>query len=103
MFSNGSLIVVGVVLLGLLGVGLKIRAGSEIDKHPSDGLSHTGGAGAPQASGSSELTARDEGGPDPLIRTAPHRRSADPQSAAFFERNTYVAERPRRTVTTPIR
>jgi hypothetical protein len=68
MLSSGSLIVVGVVVLGLLGVGigLKTRAGSEIEKHPSDGLARGGGAAAPQASGSSELKPRDEGGVDPF-------------------------------------
>jgi hypothetical protein len=64
--SLGFLIVIGVLLLGFFGVGLglKSRAGSEIEKHPSDGLSRGGGEGAPQASGSSRLLEHEDGGHD---------------------------------------
>jgi hypothetical protein len=66
---SGVLVVVGVFVLGFLAVavGLKTRAGSEIGKHPTDGLSHGGGPAAPQASGSSEMLPTDgEGGQDPF-------------------------------------
>jgi hypothetical protein len=65
---SGVLIVVAVFVLGLvgIGVGLKTRAGSEIGKHPTDGLSQGGGAAAPQASGSSEMLPSEEGGHDPF-------------------------------------
>ncbi len=69
MLGNGSLIVVGVFVLGLIGVGLglKSRAGSEIDEHPSDGTAHQGEAAAPQAKGGGGITEpSDDGGTDPF-------------------------------------
>jgi hypothetical protein len=68
MLSTGLLVVIGVFVLGFLGValGLKTRAGSEIGRHPSDGMSHTGGTAAPLASESDEPVRREEGGLDPF-------------------------------------
>jgi hypothetical protein len=66
--TTGVLIVVGAFVLGFLGlgIGLKSRAGSEIGKHPTDGLAHADSPAAPQASGSSELLPSNEGDRDPL-------------------------------------
>jgi hypothetical protein len=76
MLSDGSLIVVGVALLGLFGVGVGLRAlaGSEIGKHPSAGLSHTGGAAAPKQEVLASSHHARKADPIHLTHTAPDRR-----------------------------
>lgn len=74
--SDGSLIVEGVALLGLFGVGvrLKTRAGSEIGKYPSDGLSHTGGAAASKREALASSCHATKADPIHLTHRAPDRR-----------------------------
>ncbi len=68
MFSTGALILVGVMILILVAVvfGYNTRTGTEIDQHPSDGLSHNGEAAAPQAAGTGRIAGREEGEHDPF-------------------------------------
>lgn len=69
MFGNGSLIVVGVFIIGFigLGLGLRSRGGSEMDEHPSDGTAHESESAAPQSKGGGGIAQpTDEGGTDPF-------------------------------------
>lgn len=69
MLANGALIVAAVFAVGFVGIGLglKSRAGSEIDEHPSEGAAHGGEAAAPGAKEGGGITGpSDEGGTDPF-------------------------------------
>lgn len=66
--NSGDFIIVGVMVLAFVGVvfGYYTRTGSEIDQHPSDGLSRDGGPAAPAAKGTGRLGGVEEGEHDPF-------------------------------------
>ena len=66
--NSGDFIIVGVLVLAFVGVvfGYYTKTGTEIDQHPSDGLSHDGGSAAPGSKGSGELGGIQEGEHDPF-------------------------------------
>ncbi len=66
--SAAAFLVVAVFGLGFIGIaiGIHTKAGSGIERHPSDGTDHEGGAEAPLSEGSARMTVDDDGGSDPF-------------------------------------